>query len=325
MNRFHGLICVGVSALAAGCGGGGGGGSSAPVTYAEITSDNAQLIASEVVGTTIGVADVGGGNVFAASANGSADAASLAAASVMKKRLWTGAGPTASFTLPPLTESCLVDGTVTMSGTIASLDAPSSGDRISMDFNQCDDGDGEVWDGGMDLLVRTFAGDFDADQYLLGADAALDHFSITVPGQAAFVGNGDMRVVSDSRSPPLMTGSVSGALFTLRWDGTTRTLRNFSSEFSEDMSVVPNPFTEEHWGTLSSPLFSGRVDYDTVAILQGAGENPPVAGELLITGKDDATIRLTVLDATNLQLDIDLDGDTVVDETQAATWDTLEP
>jgi len=327
MKRFPGFLCVGVSVLASGCGGGGGGGdSSAPVTYAEITSDNAQLIASEVVSTTVSLESVGGGDVLGNSAaDVSGDTVARAAVAGMKKRLYQGPEPMpAAITVPPQTDDCLMDGDVTSSGTVASTETLTSGDQMRLDFNDCDDGDGVVLDGRIDLHVRAFEGDV-FDLFMLDVDTTVTNFSATASGETVVVGDGEARVVMDTMSYPLSTGSMSGSLITLRWDGATRTLRSYSTEFTSDESAIPASFTQDHRGTLSSTLFEGRVDYDTTSILQGAGDGPPVSGELLITGKDGATILLTVLDAANLRLDLDLDGDAVVDETQNATWDSLRP
>jgi hypothetical protein len=174
------------------------------------------------------------------------------------------------------------------------------------------------------MRIRSFAGDLSGDQYRLDVDAQFDDFSTQPSGGGETVsGDGNVRLIVDSMSLPLLTGSASGSAFTLGWSGQARTLRDFASEFAYDGSAVPGTFTQEHRGTLSSPRFSGRVDYETLDMFQGAGEDPPFAGSLLITGRDEATILVTLLDDAGLQLDIDFDGDGTPDETRNTTWATV--
>jgi hypothetical protein len=76
-------------------------------------------------------------------------------------------------------------------------------------------------------------------------------------------------------------------------------------------------------GTVDSTDLGGIIDYSTPVTFQGAGDGYPFAGELLIVGANNASIRLVALDDTNVRLDTDIDGDGEVDESETTTWDDI--
>ena len=53
------------------------------------------------------------------------------------------------------------------------------------------------------------------------------------------------------------------------------------------------------------------------------GADYPFAGEMLITGANNATIRLIALDSVNVRIETDTNGDGVVDATEDTTWDDI--
>ena len=65
------------------------------------------------------------------------------------------------------------------------------------------------------------------------------------------------------------------------------------------------------------------IDYTTPVTFQGAGDGYPFAGELLVTGANNASIRLVVIDAVNVRIDTDTDGDGEVDDSETTTWDDI--
>ncbi len=58
-------------------------------------------------------------------------------------------------------------------------------------------------------------------------------------------------------------------------------------------------------------------------MFRGSGAAYPDTGEFLVTGANNASILLTALSSVAVQLDSDIDGDDVVDETIIITWDLL--
>ena len=100
-------------------------------------------------------------------------------------------------------------------------------------------------------------------------------------------------------------------------------LTNFDTAQSVDTSVVPESYTLTTAGTVDSSQLSGSITYTTPVTFQGSGEGYPFAGELLITGAGGATIRLVTLDAINVRIETDTDGDGTVDATEDTTWDDI--
>ena len=76
-------------------------------------------------------------------------------------------------------------------------------------------------------------------------------------------------------------------------------------------------------GSLTSSDFSGTVNFATTALLQGVGDSHAYTGQLLITGANGATIKVVLLDSTFLRLEVDSNGDGVVDATLDFTWNDL--
>ena len=57
--------------------------------------------------------------------------------------------------------------------------------------------------------------------------------------------------------------------------------------------------------------------------LRGTDTNNATAGIMEITGADSSKETLTVLNSVDVQLEIDENGDDIVDETILTTWDEL--
>ena len=76
-------------------------------------------------------------------------------------------------------------------------------------------------------------------------------------------------------------------------------------------------------GYLMSSAFSGEVRYQTLEPFGLDAAGVATAGQIRITGADNATISITILGEQNAQLDIDTDGDGVVDEVVMVSWTEL--
>jgi hypothetical protein len=81
-------------------------------------------------------------------------------------------------------------------------------------------------------------------------------------------------------------------------------------------------FTLTAQGTLESSLIGGTVTFDTLVDLTGNDfdTNYPSAGQMEIIGAANASILLRILSSTNVQLEVDVDGDGISDVTINSTW-----
>ena len=103
----------------------------------------------------------------------------------------------------------------------------------------------------------------------------------------------------------------------------TQTITGFVNAQSVDVSVQPEPYTLDASGSVDTSELAGAISYATEVTFQGAGDGYPFAGELLITGAGGSTVRLIALDAINVRIETDTDGDGNVDATEDTTWDDI--
>lgn len=213
-------------------------------------------------------------------------------------------------------------GTVAVSGDLAVPGTLTPGDTFLIVYEQCDEGFGEVIDGAIGLTVRDFAGDAFLGLYLLGMDASIDALSITTASDT-IVGNGDAGINLDTTETPFIEATVSGTVLTQDSLSSVETLRNYSSAQSFDGNLSPAVYSLEASGTLESSQLPGDLTYFTETTFVGNEGEYPNAGVLLVRG-DNSSARLIAIDATNLRIEIDSNGDGVTDETIDLTWAELE-
>ena len=86
---------------------------------------------------------------------------------------------------------------------------------------------------------------------------------------------------------------------------------------------MPAIYTLDASGTLDSNQLPGDVVYSTETTFQGNEGEYPNTGVLLVRG-DNSSARLVAIDATNVRIEIDTNGDGTVDEIIELTWAELE-
>lgn len=228
----------------------------------------------------------------------------------------------------PVTDTvgCGIDGTTgsqTTTYDFAVLGTLTAGDTIVVEFTNCDQGLGEVLNGRMEMTVLAFSGDLlVSGLYQMDMEVQLVNFRLTLPTDE-ILQNGDSTVSVDTTGTPMILMSISGNSLATVTNTATQIITNFSTAQSVDTSVLPEPYTMDTSGTVDSTELGGIISYSTPVTFQGAGDGYPFAGELLIEGANGASIRLVVLDASNVRIDIDTDGDGNVDSSETTTWDDI--
>jgi hypothetical protein len=308
-------------ALALACGGGGGGDDDG----AEITSANAQSLSGEVLLGMLWSAELGriGGRIGGDTLNASA---SLQASG-------DGIGLLASF--GPITEDCEAGGTVTFSGDVENPAVSTVGDRLDADFAQCEFEDGEVLDGFLSYVIDGLAGDLGTELYAFSVALTLEALEL-VPGDGSqleldsLLFDGTTGLIVDTRDAPFSKSVVQGSALDLigngagLGDGLELLLLGFTTNASDDIENPGGAYIFDGNGTLASESFSGELGYESEVPFESDGGGAPFEGELLITGAGGASIRLFA-EGASVRLELDLDGDGSVDETQTTTWDALFP
>lgn len=303
------LLVGGLSA----CGGGGDGSPSA--LPAVVDSGNAATITREVVEVVLDTGSV------AVALRGDGPSNPLFKALARPRANVQSAQPSA--TIPAETFDCLASGTVRLSGAIANFDTLTRGDRLTADFNNCDDAAGVVVSGRMRLDVTSFSGDPFNNEYALGARMTLTNFAVNAYGVMT-VRNGIANIDLDL-SDPFTDGTFTMAGDRLSINSGSRAwiLRDFALSVGGVGFGFKLPVVLSGSCTLEGDGFVGEVDFVAISPLVLYGGAYPITGELLITGANGATIRVTVLDATTLQLALDFNGDSIVDETQPLAWSSV--
>lgn len=96
-----------------------------------------------------------------------------------------------------------------------------------------------------------------------------------------------------------------------------------ASVSTEVTSVV----SRQSSGVMTSEDLVGSYSYRSVTpdrfLLDGLAETGPYAGELLVVAGDNSSMRMVAVDEFNLRLDLDFDGDDVIDESIPTTYSTL--
>jgi hypothetical protein len=130
-----------------------------------------------------------------------------------------------------------------------------------------------------------------------------------------------------------LTGTTSGTLeslvmtadtLTVVEEGVTETFSNVSSTFTEDSNTLV--YTMDLNETFDAPELGGTVSVDTLQPFEELESDEfPYTGIMKITASDNSSVTLTALDAVNVRLEVDEDGDGAIDETiNDTTWASLD-
>lgn len=228
-----------------------------------------------------------------------------------------------SVPIPRTTFDCLAGGTVTISGDIADLITPtlSPGDFIDSDYSDCDEGAGEVVNGMVRMTVDAFVGDLVQGLYDLTATFVLTNLQVTTAADV-ITSNGTVTVALDTTMLPAVAASISGSSLTTDSNTSSETLSNFQTVQTVDAGLQPAPYTLDSSGTLDSSDLPGVVSYSTPVSFQGFDFDFPSSGEFLVRA-ENSSVRLVAVDNVNVRIEIDSDGDDVVDESIDTTWAAL--
>ena len=321
---FLSIVSLSVIGLS-GC----GGSSENTSPTASIDSNNATevvRVAASAVFETDEIAEFGDFFDFTSSLERSNPDAMVAASRIAMSRL--DDATVKSIQAQEETSSCAGGGSVTISGSIAATDTFTKGDFIQIKADSCDNGD-EIVDGQMKMtIITSLDGDLSTSDFLLDFNVVFTDFSVT-DSSAETVFNGGIDITLDM-APSVMQMTVSGKSFTVSSTNQALSFINFSNEYTVDVSEYPVTWSYDSKGTVGSSEFEGTVNYQMPVKFEGSGENYPHTGELLITGADNATLHLIILNNVDIQTDADIqidadyDGDGDPEAIFYMTWDEVE-
>jgi hypothetical protein len=225
-------------------------------------------------------------------------------------------------TIGPQTTPCLVNGSIIVSGELASPLGLSPGDTFTVESVQCDDGVDQIVHGRLELTVESFSGDIFSGLYNLQMSMEMIDFQVITPADT-LTSNGGAIVSLDTTQSPQVSASVSGDSMVIDSNSSSETLLAFGSQQTVDAGISPAPYTWSSYGTLDSTQLPGVIEYTTPVTFEGEDVDFPHTGELLVEG-DNSSARLIAVDNVNVLIEFDYDGDGTIDETLETTWVDLE-
>jgi hypothetical protein len=117
------------------------------------------------------------------------------------------------------------------------------------------------------------------------------------------------------------TSSISGNNIAVADAGGSGTLSAFVVGATENLAN--GGYTFDIRATVDSPDIGGAVSIVTDSTFQGVDPDHPFTGQATITGANNSSVTLIAVDAVNVTLLVDEDGDGVTDQTIDTTWDNL--
>jgi len=331
MSQLKQLIKSGCVLTATGllvaCGGGGGGGggtagiaAAAPVV---VTPANATQVASASLGASDGLSGNTAGILGAVpAAVGSTSSTDVNIVETIidqvRKAPQTGGSDVSIAAVQNIDQPC-DSGTLNVSFNDADNSATlTTGDSVSMSANNCTFS-GVTMNGSISVSNIVVTGDQVTPPYSLQLSLTTSGFSVSSGGEVAAI-NGDGTISESTSDGVTFTSSFSGAGIQLTAGGETLTLTNY--QITNIENGANDAYSVDISATISISSLGGSVIVTTDVPLSGVFPFEADAGHITCTG-DNSSVTITVIDSTSVQLEVDSDGDGIMDDTFPETWANL--
>ena len=336
MNRiFKVSMLLSMASLLVACGGGGGGGSSSsaapgpgttPAGPLTITPANALAAAKAMNASLVFTAGAGtqaanAPNAAVVSVTGKGfnivdfSSALFEKVNSLKSQLI----PTAIGIVSIRNSPCKGGGSVDV--TLDDVDnsgALSTGDRLSLIYNNCTER-GVTVSGGLSISNFFF---LKPSSVAFSSSGTISFNSfIYSDGLTNGTMNGTFNFSVSTNDGNFITSTITGASLTVTETSTTLILSGYSMDQTNDIST--GAFTLSANGTVNSSALGGSVTFTTSTPFRGTGTSNPNTGVVKINGVG-SSVTLTVLDSTNVRLDVDSNGDGVTNSVINTTWAVLD-
>ena len=328
-------VLLSMVSLVAACGGGGGGGSSSSAAPPPVTSAAVAITAANAA-TAAGAID--NSLVFATGAGTQAARAPTAAVVTVTGNQFNIAEfsntvfqtieslrgqltPTAIGAIITKSSACSGGGSIDVAlDDIDNNGVLSTGDTLTLLYNNC-----------------TVSG------ITVSGGLSISGFTSVKPSTAAFTTTGRISFNSFAYSDGTTTGTINGTIdfsvstsdgnivnstisngsLSVAKPGATLTLSGYSINQTKNGST--GAYTLSASGTVTSSALGGTVTFTTTTPYQGTGTANPSSGAIKITGAGSSSVTLTALDSTNIRLDVDANGDGIVEPPPISmTWAMLD-
>jgi hypothetical protein len=324
------VSAIALASLAA-CGGGSGDDSTSQPAAAKvaITSANQNQVvrASVNAGLSVSLAQgsVGGGVSPAGVADRSHALAAVmeravSAARASRKGIASAsAHPTASTSS---TQACTGGGTMTI--TLDDRDGNqqiSNGDVITASFSQCKDTATSTING---AIAVTLTGTPTATQF--AASANFQNIVVTDNGVTATIAGTVAVSETDTATDIVTTLSVGSSGLTASTASTAYTdAVSFASGFVITTDEASSGSVSVSLaGTMSAQSVGGSITIATPQpLVEASSDTYPSSGQVILTGASGSAVRATVLDNTQVKIELDANGDGTYESTSIVTWNAL--
>lgn len=342
------FTAIAVAILATACGGGGDGGGGdvipPPPTTVLISAANQDAVARASVASIMPFVNV--------PVSPGADQASVAAPpggltqlvlrsikSSVRQPTPTADGMARPLALLQETLPCTISGTFTAvlddkdnNGTI------STGDSISMSFNACVDEIGSTINGGLGMVISSYA--LSPVQENMMGSMTFQALTLVDP-TGSFSMNGGFGFRLEARQSTdgtylfssYLVGSDGGLTVSKQGSGglsDTFTYREYVVEVSDSISSVSGAGSETITanGKLHSQALGGELSVRTVTSFtsnytSATSEIYPLTGQLIATGRNNTALGLTATGTVQARQDMCDDGDGTWEATKMVPWDSL--
>jgi hypothetical protein len=228
-----------------------------------------------------------------------------------------------------VTAAKALDCQLHITGDIAQGTSLSAGDNFSFAFDNCTYGADLIVNGPLGVTLTKISEDFNGSSpYELGIDVVLTDFEVTRE-DSRYASSGDISMIIKATEAGDTTTNMNGASLNVLLGASGMSsfvLTDYVINLKESKT---GDYTVSQKGTLNLSIPFIRVSASFTTITPFSGNNivagNPTAGKLHLTGA--ASTQAWVIaqsDGVNVQIDIDVNGDEVVDETVMTTWSELQ-
>ncbi|TGO03093.1 hypothetical protein PN36_12875 [Candidatus Thiomargarita nelsonii] len=191
----------------------------------------------------------------------------------------------------------------------------SKGDIFTITFHNCVDNSGERIDGQMSITILEGKPNW-------SMKFVMTNLTVTdSAGPSTINGDFTMGITTQTTANGTIESiSMTATSLTITESGTT--LSNYSFKATENSNSLLVKWKQN--GTFESSQLNDTVSFVTLQPFEELKTDSfPYAGVMKITGHNNSSVKLIVLDAATVRLEVDENGDGAVDNTLDVAWTSL--
>jgi hypothetical protein len=302
------------------------------VSLAALNASNQTVASQDVASTTFALFST---SQVAIGAVSSSDSALYSGAFAQLDRLPTyladaRANATATAAVQSASYSCTSGGSFLVSVTDADNSGTvSTGDLFAINFVNCNEGSGAV-SGSLSFRIDSLSGTYGTSPYNVAVTMTFGNLGVSTTAYSGAI-NGAITVSGARTGANAFTQSIATTSLsvTATYGGLSRSraLTNFNATQTRVPDATYTYLTRYSLtGTLTSSGFAGTqaVTFSTPTTFIGRYlDAAPYTGVLLIKGANNSGLSMTALSTTQVQLDLDANGDGIYENSSVVNWNTL--